>query len=189
MGNTNTYTANLAPDLIAKASFDPGYGHYEIKAVGRFFRARVGQTSSTTGTNDTTYGGGIGAAAILPILPKKVDFIAQGMVGRGIGRYGDSSDTANGDVTYRPNGSLSPLKNVQVAGRLRSASDTETRLYLYGGDEYLGRDILRNNVGLWTYNRKHHGLLRFQRHPCQHHLRSHHEEHASGYRRVLVQLL
>ena len=68
LGNGNTYSANLAPDLIAKVAFDPGYGHYEIKGVGRFFRDRTGVVTSTSvGSNQTTYGAGVGAAAILPL--------------------------------------------------------------------------------------------------------------------------
>jgi hypothetical protein len=143
LGNGNTYTTNLAPDLIAKVAFDPGYGHYELKVVGRFFRDRVGETNSTThlGTNYTSFGGGIGAGAILPLLPKKLDFVAQAMAGRGIGRYGDSSDTANGDVTFKPNGSFSPLQNLQVALGIEAHPTPKLDLYVYGGDEYLGRDV------------------------------------------------
>jgi hypothetical protein len=158
LGNGNTYTTNLAPDLIAKVAFDPGYGHYEIKAVGRFFRDRVGETSSTTGTNYTNFGGGFGAGAILPVLQKKVDIIAQAMAGRGIGRYGDSSDTTNaGDVTYRPNGSLSPLQNLQVALGIEAHPTPKLDLYVYGGDEYLGRDVYvtgstATGYGLTTVN-------------------------------------
>ena len=153
LGNGNTYTTNLAPDLIAKVSFDPGYGHYEIKAVGRFFQQRIGQTSSTTGYNNTTYGGGIGAAAILPVMPKKVDFIAQGLVGRGTARYGDSSNTANGgDVTYKPNGQFSPIKNLQALAGFEAHPTPKLDLYVYGGDEYLGRNIYGTISGFGLTN-------------------------------------
>ncbi len=152
-GGAGTFTTNLAPDLIAKVSFDPGYGHFEIKAVGRFFRDRIGQTSSATGANYTTYGGGIGAGAILPVMPKKVDFIAQGLVGRGTARYGDSSNTANGgDVTYKPNGQLSPIKNLQALAGFEVHPMPKLDVYIYGGDEYLGRNIYGTTSGFGLTN-------------------------------------
>ncbi len=138
LGNTNTYTIALAPDLIAKVAFDPGYGHFEIKAVGRFFRDRINATPTTLGSNQLTLGGGLGAGAILPILPKKVDFIAEGLVGRGTARYGDSS---NADVTYRQNGSLSTIKNLQAIAGIEAHPSPKLDVYVYAGDEYLGRNV------------------------------------------------
>ena len=143
LGNGNTYSANLAPDLIAKVAFDPVYGHYEIKALGRFFRDRIGEVAATNttagnpGSNQTTYGGGIGAGAILPVVSKKVDVIVQGLAGRGTGRYGDSLST---DVTYRTNGSLSPVQNVQALAGVEAQATPKLNLYFYSGDEYLGRN-------------------------------------------------
>ena len=37
----NNYTSDFAPDIIAKAAFDPGYGHYEIFGITRFFHDYV----------------------------------------------------------------------------------------------------------------------------------------------------
>jgi hypothetical protein len=37
---SNGFSTNLAPDLLAKVTFEPGRGHFEIKALGRFFRDR-----------------------------------------------------------------------------------------------------------------------------------------------------
>jgi hypothetical protein len=132
LGNGNTYSTNLAPDFILKAAFDPGYGHYEIKALGRVFRDRVVGAS-----NNTTYGGGIGASAILPIVPKKADFIAEGLFGRGIARFGDSS---NVDVVVNPNGALSTVKNLHVLLGIEAHPAPKLDMYVYGGDEYLGRN-------------------------------------------------
>src|SRR5271154_36577 len=73
------YSFNLAPDILAKAVWEPGqghYGHYEVFGISRFFRDRVypnasaappsGSTSlsgnSTGAYNDSTVGGGIGAS-------------------------------------------------------------------------------------------------------------------------------
>src|SRR5262249_39039056 len=34
------FATSVAPDLLAKVAFEPGWGHFEIKALGRFFRDR-----------------------------------------------------------------------------------------------------------------------------------------------------
>ena len=85
-------STDVAPDLLAKMVFEPGWGHYEIKTLGRFFRDRVG------GSNNYGGGGGGGLAAVLPAT-KKLDVIVEGLAGVGIGRYGDS---VGPDVTLRP---------------------------------------------------------------------------------------
>lgn len=63
------YTNQVAPDVLVKAAFDPGFGHYEIGGVGRFFRDRFYPVSgSTTNThNDTRFGGGFVVNARFPI--------------------------------------------------------------------------------------------------------------------------
>ncbi|MGA2223965.1 MAG: hypothetical protein ABSH41_05935 [Syntrophobacteraceae bacterium] len=38
---TNNFTSDVAPDIIVKAALDPGYGHYEIFGVSRFFHDYV----------------------------------------------------------------------------------------------------------------------------------------------------
>ncbi len=63
---TANYSFNRAPDLVAKAVFEPGFGHYEVFGLGRFFRDRIypnagATTPSAAGAyNDTTVAGGIG---------------------------------------------------------------------------------------------------------------------------------
>jgi hypothetical protein len=135
-GNTKNFTDSIAPDLIAKVAFDPSFGHFEIKAVGRFFRSRIGSTA--TGHNETTEGGGIGAGLIVPIDHKKINLVAQALVGRGTARYGDSGVV---DVTFRPNGEFSPVKNLQGLGGIEAQVTPKLQFYVYGGDEYWGRDL------------------------------------------------
>jgi len=128
--NATGISTDKAPDLIAKVAFEPGWGHYEIKALGRFFRDRL------TGTNHTVGGGGLGFGVILPVIAKKFDFVIQGMGGRGIGRYG----TANGsDVTLRPNGTIVPILSYQALVGLELHPAPKWDLWVYGGNEYFGR--------------------------------------------------
>src|SRR5271170_788889 len=105
-----TYSYNLAPDLIAKVVYEkPGYGHYELFGIARFFRDRVypNATSTTvsTGTgayNDTTVGGVIGGSLYVPVK-KYADVGLSGLWGDGVGRYGSSGLP---DTTIRPTGQL-----------------------------------------------------------------------------------
>jgi hypothetical protein len=79
-------STTMAPDLLAKVALDPGWGHFEIKALGRFFRDRIASTATTVGFNNVSYGYGGGFGAILPIVRSKVDLVLEGLAGQGIGR-------------------------------------------------------------------------------------------------------
>ncbi len=141
LGNGGNYTVGLAPDMIGKVAFDPGWGHYEIKVLGRFFRDRV-QSNGTTvpvgdGHNNTKFGGGIGAGMILPLVAKKVDFIFQGLAGNGVARYTDSS---NVDVIIRPDGTISPVRSYSGLAGIETHPTPKFDWYVYAGDEYLGRN-------------------------------------------------
>jgi cell division protein FtsB len=130
----NGVSTDLAPDLIAKVAFEPGWGHYEVKALGRFFRDRI------SGHNNVTTGGGIGFGAMMPVT-KKIDWIVQGMAGQGIGRYA----AANGpDVTLRPDGTVVPLHTYEALTGVEVHPTPKLDLYLYGGGEYWGRSVYRD---------------------------------------------
>jgi cell division protein FtsB len=134
----NGISTDLAPDLIGKVVFEPGWGHYEIKAVGRFFRDRVG------GSNNYTATGGGGIAAVLP-LTKKLDLFAEGLAGTGIGRYASGSGA---DVTLRPNGTVVPIRTLQTSLGLEAHPGSRWDVYLYGGNEYYSRASYVNAAGL-----------------------------------------
>jgi TolA-binding protein len=126
----NGVSTNLAPDLIAKLTFEPGWGHFELKGMGRFFRDRV------NGSNDHVFAGGIGAAMILPLVKSKVDLIGEGLVGNGIGRYGAGGGV---DVTLRPDGTIAPIRSYHVLLGPEVHIGKKLDLYVYGGEEYYQR--------------------------------------------------
>lgn len=134
MANT-TYSTNVAPDLIAKAAFDPRFGHFEVKAIGRTFRDRLNATSTTPGKNNTLFGGAVGAAAYVPVFTPKVSYLAQAMWGE-IGRYGATST----DVIVRPNGVLSGEKSIHGITGPEFHPTSRVDLYAYGAEEYLPRN-------------------------------------------------
>ena len=143
LSNT-TYSTNVAPDLIAKVAFDPGFGHYEIKAIGRTFRDRIDSTATTKGYNNTVLGGGIGAAALVPVFTKKVTYIAEGTWGE-VGRYGATST----DVVVTPSGALAPEKSLHAITGFETHPSTRLDWYGYASDEFLPRNF---GYGLKTIN-------------------------------------
>jgi DNA-binding protein YbaB len=148
--NTPTYSTNLAPDMIVKLAYDdPKLGHYEVKAIGRFFRDRVTPTVTgtyptaviTPGWNNTAMGGGIGAGAIIPVVPGKVDILAQGLWGKGVSRYEDSGQY---DFLVRSTDhNLQPLKSFSVLAGVETHPNKKTELDLIFGDEYYYRDLYK----------------------------------------------
>lgn len=144
---TVNYSFNAAPDLIAKIAIEPGFGHYEAKAIGRFFRDRVypEAPSSTAGAyNDKHFGGGVGATAAWSIA-KQVDLGVNAVVGNGIGRYGTSQLP---DVTVRPDGTLALIHGGQALVTADYNPTPRLKIYAYGGDEYADRTAFLGPTGL-----------------------------------------
>src|ERR1700739_1389736 len=131
------FSTSLAPDLLAKVAFEPGGGHFEIKALGRFFRDRIASTATTDGHTSITGGYGVGFGALIPFVNKKMDVSLEGLLGQGIGRYGSSGLA---DVTLSPTtGELRPLREARIMGGAVYHHSSHLDLYTYGGDEYAGR--------------------------------------------------
>jgi len=134
---SNGFSTELAPDLLAKVAFEPGWGHFEIKALGRFFRDRIASTTTTNGHTNVSEGYGIGFGALMPFASKKLEVSLEGLFGQGIGRYGTSGLP---DATLNPiTGALLPLREGKIMGGLVYHRNSRLDLYAYGGDEYAGR--------------------------------------------------
>jgi TolA-binding protein len=132
-GNSTT----LAPDLLAKLVFEPGWGHYEIKAVGRFFRDRLASTATTVGQTNYSEGWGVGFGTVLPVVKNKMDMELEGMVGQGIGRYGAA---AFPDVTLNPvSGRMLGLRQLHTLAGIEYHPRAKLDLFTYAGEEYAGR--------------------------------------------------
>lgn len=128
------YSFNLAPDLIAKAAWEPGWGHYELFGIARFFRDRVypAKTSSAGAYNDSTVAGGIGGGLRVPVARKRVSIGLKGLWGEGVGRYGDSTIA---DITLRPDGRIAPLRGFSALATVETRATKRLSVYLnYGGD-------------------------------------------------------
>lgn len=128
------YTTDPAPDLIAKLAADPGWGHYEITGIMRFFRSRSSENNgkSGDGQNHTIIAGGGGGGMILPLISKVFYLQASGLVGQGLGRYGSANMP---DYTYRPNGGPVALPEANLLVGLYGMPTNDLTLYSYVGAE------------------------------------------------------
>src|SRR5262249_21758154 len=93
-----TITTDQAPDIIEKAAFDPGWGHYEVYGVQRFFTDNVlncinavcvanSTTQVGSPSSKTSFGAGIGGSMLLPPIPKYLQFTGSILLGQGAGSY------------------------------------------------------------------------------------------------------
>ncbi|MGA2456987.1 MAG: hypothetical protein ABSF85_05435 [Terriglobales bacterium] len=147
-----TYTANPAPDIIAKASFDPGFGHYEIfglvdRFADRIFPCVLNYGTAACGTlkaaptnainayNASKEGGGLGANARWRFANDRVVFGLHGFGGSGVGRYGAAQLS---DLAINGNGTVHLIKGYQGLATLEWRGK-KLDLYSYVGAEYAAR--------------------------------------------------
>jgi hypothetical protein len=144
-GQTNVaqYSANIAPDLIAKVAYQsPTWGTWELFGIARFFRDRVFPNATATvpssvgAYNDSTVGGGIGGSLRVPTLHKHLDVGLSGLWGDGTGRYGSSTIA---DLTVRPDGQLALIHNFSALGSLTYHATPKLDIYANYGGDYVGR--------------------------------------------------
>ncbi|HTZ60774.1 MAG TPA: hypothetical protein VMB49_21845 [Acidobacteriaceae bacterium] len=141
--NVAQYSANLAPDLLAKAVYhSPNWGTYELFGIASFFRDRVFPNATATvpssvgAYNDSTVGGGVGGSLRVPTLQKHLDVGLSGLWGDGTGRYGSSTIA---DLTIRPDGQLALIHNFSALGSLTYHVSPRLDIWANYGGDYIGR--------------------------------------------------
>jgi hypothetical protein len=164
--NITNISFNQAPDIIVKAAFDPGFGHYEIIGIGGFAHQtvypgvtqnsvkyggvtdNVGFNGAAPGTavwaSSTTSGyyansivlGGFGASLRVPVIKDKLTFGVKGLYGPGMGRYGNSTLS---DVTNDASGNLKPIHNASALFTLEATPTPRLLVYLNYGADYAAR--------------------------------------------------
>ncbi len=141
----SNFSTDIAPDVVAKVAFDPGFGHYELFGLARWFRSAIATTSQTT------MGGGIGGGAYVPVIPNVLTFQLSALVGKGIARYGSASLN---DVVVKPDGQLAPVQEYQVLAGLIYNPTPALQTYLYAGREQQARTLYQYStatVGPYYY--------------------------------------
>jgi hypothetical protein len=130
--NANSYTFDTAPDVVAKVAFDPGWGHYELFGMARWFKDRHAGTATASGENHTKSGASVGGSVLLPLVPKLLEFQASALTGRGAGRYGSAQLP---DATFDASGDVETLKETTVLAGLVGHPTPDLDLYAYAGRE------------------------------------------------------
>ena len=155
----NNFNTETAPDIIGKLAFDPGWGHYEVLGMVRFFTDNV-FTCSVVLVNGTcpltvanvgsagskiTVGEGIGGSVLLPVVPKFLDVQASALYGKGIGRYGANQLS---DVVVGSDGSLSPITALHVMAGAVAHPWAGLDIYGYGGFEKASSNLAASGAGI-----------------------------------------
>jgi hypothetical protein len=151
--NGVTVTTDQIPDIIEKAAFDPGWGHYEIFGLQRFFTDHTlscvpgpcvaGSTAMTGSTTTrTTFGAGVGGSVLLPLIPQYLEFTGNILYGRGVGRYAPGTLA---DVTIASDGSLTPVTGLSAMVGLVAHPWEGLDVYAYAGLEQVNANFF--NVG------------------------------------------
>jgi hypothetical protein len=130
----NTMSVNSVPDFVAKAAFDPGWGHFEVFDLARNFQSNLKSGTVLSDTSIET--DAAGAGVILPIVPKVLSVMASGIIGSGIGRYGSGQLP---DVTQDQQGIDIPLNGSQLLTGLTFTPVPEVTVYANYGQEQLNR--------------------------------------------------
>jgi hypothetical protein len=151
------YSFNAMPDIILKAAWEPGFGHYEVFGILSRFRDRVypcvefiigstpcpGTTPTTTGAyNDSKSAGGVGANARVTVA-HHIDFGLHALYGNGVGRYGtsglpDATVKTCATPSCQRDGTLAPLRSYQGLATLEFHYP-RLDVYFNGGEEYVKR--------------------------------------------------
>ncbi len=152
--STANYSFNRAPDLIAKIAAEPGWGHWELFGISRFFYNRVypSTTSSAGAYNDTVTAGGLGGGFRVPFADKKISLGLKGLYGEGVGRYGSSTIA---DITFDKAGNIKPLHTFSALSTIELFPTPRWYIYLNYGGDYVGRDIQNGDAdgyGLYSTN-------------------------------------
>ncbi len=150
---TSNYTFNPSPDVIVKAAFDPGFGHYEIFGLADRFTDRIfpcAEVATTTtlcggssvagpnalgAYNTSKEGGGFGANARWNFDHKHIVSGLHGFGGNGIGRYGAAQLS---DLAIHANGTLDLIRGYQGLATLEWHGK-KLDVYMYTGAEYAKR--------------------------------------------------
>jgi hypothetical protein len=159
-GFANNFNTETAPDIIGKAAFDPGWGHYELFGLARFFTDGIFTcnpalvpasgicpfTTANVGTANShvTVGEGVGGSVLMPVVPKLLDLQGSVLYGRGIGRYGAAQLS---DVVVASDGTLSPITAWHAMVGAVAHPLPGLDIYAYAGTERANGSVFSSAAG------------------------------------------
>ncbi len=140
LNGTTSCSNDVAPDVIEKFALDPGFGHYELLGLERWFSDETNNGQPNSWSQKVTMGWGVGGNALLPAIPKILDLQGSVLYGRGIGRYTSSQLP---DAVIGPDGTLSPVTELSfMVGAVAHAFEGND-IYAYYGED-------RSYANSWT---------------------------------------
>ncbi len=130
---TTTCSSDVAPDIIEKFAVDPGFGHYEVLGIQRWFGDEVAASNvPNSWSQKVTFGWGAGGSALLPVIPKLLDLQGSVLYGQGIGRYTSSQLP---DAVIGSNGALTPVTALSFLVGAVAHPIEGSDLYAYYGED------------------------------------------------------
>jgi hypothetical protein len=140
-----TYSQNDVPDVVFKAAYEPGWGHFEVYDLLRTFKSTLG--ASATASKETTVNA-VGGGVILPLIPKQLTLQASGAYGKGLGRYGAGQLA---DATEDITGQFVPLTETQLLAGITFDPTSAWNFYGYYGLEQVQRENLSTTTTAYGY--------------------------------------
>ena len=135
------YSLNHLPDVIGKIAYEGRLTDRDIhlETMGLYKDLYNASAPAVGGvsvpgllTTHDTAGYGVGAGLTMLVIPRRLDFQAQGMIGRGIGRYGAGLLP---DSTIDPQGALRPIGEVIGLAGFTAHLTPAVDVYAFGGIE------------------------------------------------------
>ena len=132
---------NHIPDVIGKAAYEARLGERDIHLEGfgiyrniddRTAYAAGGGAILNTAQNTNTNGWGAGYGIIVPVLPRRLDFQTNGLIGRGIGSYATGQIA---DAAFQANGVPLAIREEAFNGGLILHATPSIDIYAFGGIE------------------------------------------------------
>ena len=128
-----TCSNDIAPDVIEKFALDPGFGHYELLGLERWFTDQVANTNvPNSWSQKVTFGWGVGGSFLVPAIPKFLDLQGSVLYGQGIGRYTASQLP---DAVIGPNGALTPVTELSFLVGAVAHPFAGNDIYAYFGQD------------------------------------------------------
>jgi hypothetical protein len=149
LNGTTTCSNDIAPDIIEKAALDPGFGHYEVFGVQRWFTDQVANTTvPNSWSQKNTFAWGVGGSVLLPVIPKILDLQGSVLYGQGVGRYMSSQLP---DAVIGPNGALTPVTGLSFLLGAVAHPIEGNDIYAYYGEDrsYANSWIMAGTQGGW----------------------------------------
>ncbi len=133
LNGTTSCSNDVAPDIIEKFALDPGFGHYEVLGLQRWFSDEVANTATPNSwSQKVTFGWGVGGNVLLPVIAKVVDLQGSVLYGQGIGRYTSSQLP---DAVVGANGSLTPVTELSFLVGAIAHPFAGNDIYAYYGED------------------------------------------------------